>query len=236
VARKTVALLLSPINMTNTMRVLVIGGADALAIPESAKTGLLEQLRITRKPSLAEGLDALQESLFQLVLLDLSLPDTSASESVAKILRMATDLPVIAFLNDGETANGVEALCRGTQDRVVSGCQSDRLIRTIRYAIERKQLIVDREVGRRLMAKDNEQLIAHLSHKIRNALTCIFQFGNILIGGLAGDLSGEQRQYLGIMIENASRIRSALDGLTEVAPAAVGECADENESLPSKAN
>jgi DNA-binding NtrC family response regulator len=221
--------------MTNTMRVLVISGGDALA-PESAKTGLLEQLRITRKPSLAEGLDALQESLFQLVLLDLSLPDTSASESVAKILRMATDLPVIAFLNDGETANDVEALCRGTQDRVVSGCQSDRLIRTIRYAIERKQLIVDREVGRRLMAKDNEQLIAHLSHKIRNALTCIFQFGNILIGGLAGDLSGEQRQYLGIMIENASRIRSALDGLTEVAPAAVGECADENESLPSKAN
>ena len=218
------------------MRVLVIGGSDALAIPESATTGILEQLRITRKPSLAEGLDALQESLFQLVLLDLSLPDTSASESVAKILRMARDLPVIAFLNDGETANDVEALCRGTQDRVVSGCESDRLIRTIRYAIERKQLIVDREVGRRLMAKDNEQLIAYLSHKIRNALTCIFQFGNILIGGLAGDLSGEQRQYLGIMIENASRIRSALDGLTEVAPAAVGECADEDESLPSKAN
>jgi signal transduction histidine kinase len=221
--------------MTNTMRILVIGGGDALAIPESAKTGLREQLRITRKPSLADGLDALQESLFQLVLLDLSLLDTSASESVAKILRMATDLPVIAFLNDGETAEDVEALC-GTRDRFASGCQSDRLIRTIRYAIERKQLIVDREAGRQLMTNDNEQLIAHMSHKIRNALTCIFQFGNILIGGLAGDLSGEQREYLGIMIENASRIRTALDGLTEAAPAAVGERADKNESHLSKAN
>jgi signal transduction histidine kinase len=96
--------------------------------------------------------------------------------------------------------------------------------------MERKQLTVDREAGRRLMAKDNEQLIAHLSHEIRNALTCIFQFGNILIGGLAGDLSGEQLEYLGIMIENASRIRSAMDRLTEVAPAAVDECADENGS------
>jgi signal transduction histidine kinase len=86
------------------------------------------------------------------------------------------------------------------------------------------------------MTKDNEQLMAHLSHEIRNALTCIFQFGNILIGGLAGDLSGEQREYLGIMIENASRIRTALDALTEVAPAAVGECADKNESLPGKVN
>lgn len=43
-----------------------------------------------------------------------------------------TDLPVVAFLNDGETAKDVEALCGGTRDRVVSGCQLERLIRTIR--------------------------------------------------------------------------------------------------------
>ena len=221
--------------MMNTMRVLVIGGGDALAIPESAKAEVLEQLHITRKPSLAEGLDALQESPFQLVLLDLSLSDTSASEAVTKILRMARDFPVIAFLNDGETGKDVEALCGG-QDRIVSRCQSDSLIRTIRYAIERKQHIVDREAGRRLMTKDNEQLVAHLSHEFRNALTCIFQFGNILIGGLAGELSGEQREYLGIMIENASRIRSVLDGLTEETPPRLGECASQNGPRSGKAN
>jgi hypothetical protein len=46
---------------------------------------------------------------------------------------------------------------------------------------------------------------------LRNALACIQQFGNILIDGLAGELSGEQREYLGIMLENASKIRSVLD-------------------------
>jgi signal transduction histidine kinase len=86
------------------------------------------------------------------------------------------------------------------------------------------------------MTKDNEQLIAHLSHEFRNALTCIFQFGNILIGGLAGELSKEQREYIGIMIENASNIRSVLDGLTEGAPAGLGECADKNGPLSRKAN
>jgi DNA-binding NtrC family response regulator len=198
--------------MMKTMRVLVIGGGDALA---GAKNGLLGQLRITRKASLADGVDALRESVFQLVLLDLSLPDTSAGESVTKMLRIARDLPVIAFLNDSETGKDVEALCGGTQDRVVSGCQLERLTRMLRYTIERKQLIVDEETARRLTTKDSEELNAHLSHEIRNALTCIFQFGNILKGGLAGELSAEQRQYLGIMIENASRILSALDGLME---------------------
>jgi hypothetical protein len=46
---------------------------------------------------------------------------------------------------------------------------------------------------------------------LRNALACIHQFGSILVDGLAGELSGEQREYLGIMLENASKIRSALD-------------------------
>jgi signal transduction histidine kinase len=59
--------------------------------------------------------------------------------------------------------------------------------------------------------RSTSELPAYLSHELRNALACIQQFGNILIDGLAGELSGEQRQYLGIMLENASKIRSVLD-------------------------
>ncbi|MGA2645578.1 MAG: histidine kinase dimerization/phospho-acceptor domain-containing protein [Candidatus Sulfotelmatobacter sp.] len=59
--------------------------------------------------------------------------------------------------------------------------------------------------------RGTSELPAYLSHELRNALACIQQFGNILIDGLAGELSGEQREYLGIMLENASKIRSVLD-------------------------
>ena len=52
---------------------------------------------------------------------------------------------------------------------------------------------------------------ANLSHELRNALACIQQFGSILMDGLAGELSGEQREYIGIMLENASKIRRVLD-------------------------
>jgi len=97
----------------------------------------------------------------------------------------------------------------------------------------RNQFNVDGEAGRQEMTNDKDQLLAHLSHEFRNALSCIFQFGNILIGGLAGELSQEQRQYLGIMLQNASRIRSLLDGLLAGTPAALGECADSDDgSVP----
>jgi signal transduction histidine kinase len=50
------------------------------------------------------------------------------------------------------------------------------------------------------------------SHELRNALFCIHQFGRIMLDGLAGELTSEQREYLGIMMENASTIRKVLDG------------------------
>jgi signal transduction histidine kinase len=59
--------------------------------------------------------------------------------------------------------------------------------------------------------RQSSELPAYLSHELRNALACIQQFGNILIDGLAGKLSSEQREYLGIMLDNASKIRSVLD-------------------------
>jgi signal transduction histidine kinase len=59
------------------------------------------------------------------------------------------------------------------------------------------------------------ELPAHLSHELRNALACIQQFGNILVDGLAGEMSGEQHEYLGIMMENASQIRRLLDSVLD---------------------
>jgi len=61
----------------------------------------------------------------------------------------------------------------------------------------------------------NSSLSAYLSHELRNALACIHQFGNILVDGLAGELSDEQREYVRIMLENASKIRKLLDSALE---------------------
>ena len=60
-------------------------------------------------------------------------------------------------------------------------------------------------------APRSTELTAYLSHELRNALACIHQFGNILVDGLAGDLTAEQREYIRIMLENATKIRRVLD-------------------------
>jgi signal transduction histidine kinase len=73
------------------------------------------------------------------------------------------------------------------------------------------------------------ELPADLTHELRNALACIQQFGSILVDGLAGELSDEQREYLGIMLENASKIRNVLDSALDRAEGPVGECTNKIE-------
>jgi DNA-binding response OmpR family regulator len=208
----------------NTVRVLLIDAGEAAPIRRSVNTGSAEHFRVTRKPTLFEGLEALQKPHFDLILLNLSLPDASAAESVTKVLKMAQGLPVIALVNEGETNKTAEALRHGAQDYVLKGCHCDSLIRTLQFAMERKRLTADRDRARLQVTKNEARLTAHLSHEIRNALACIHQFGNILVDGLAGQLCGEQSEYLGIMLENASKIRSVLDSALEGTPDPIEEC------------
>lgn len=72
------------------------------------------------------------------------------------------------------------------------------------------------------MTKTDAQLTPDLSHEVQNALACIQQFGTIILDGLAGNVSEEQRKYLHIMLKNASIIRSVLDSAREPAP--LGMC------------
>jgi signal transduction histidine kinase len=69
----------------------------------------------------------------------------------------------------------------------------------------------------------SSELTAYLSHELRNALACIHQFGNILVDGLAGELSAEQREYVRIMLENASKIRKVLDSALDGTPDPIEE-------------
>lgn len=199
----------------NNVQVLLIDGGEALPLRESARKSLSKQFRMARTSTLSEGLKALRGSAFQLVLLDLSLPDVSATDSVTQILKTVQDLTVIALVNEGQTGKALEAMRLGAEDYVVKECRCDSLLRAMQHAVERKQLIADREDSDRLRASEREELLNHLSHELRNALACIHQFGNILIDGLAGEVSKEQADYLGIMLENASRIRSVMDTLQE---------------------
>ncbi len=93
-------------------------------------------------PRLSEGLQLLREGSFDIVLVDLGLPDSEGMDSVAQIRMQSPTIPIIVFtgINDDEVA--LKALHMDVQDYLTKGqIDHNLLVRSIRYAIERKRAI-----------------------------------------------------------------------------------------------
>jgi len=90
---------------------------------------------------LKEGLQTLQESDFDIVLLDLSLPDSEGFETFATLHTNAPHLPIVVLSGLNDETLAVKAVRQGAQDYLVKGqIDGPLLARAIQYAIERKRI------------------------------------------------------------------------------------------------
>lgn len=115
-----------------------IGDVDLLrAILEDPGPG---DYHLTCVERVKEGLGKLQEDAFDIILLDLSLPDSQGVETLVTMVNAAGQVPVVVLTGADNEDTAAEVVRRGAQDYLVKG-QIDRpnLTRAIRYAIERKR-------------------------------------------------------------------------------------------------
>ncbi len=96
--------------------------------------------RVKSADRLVTALELLDKDRFDIVLLDLGLPDADGAESFTSLQAQAPQVPVIVLsgLDDEEMA--IRAVQEGVQDYLIKGkVDSILLARAIRYAIERKK-------------------------------------------------------------------------------------------------
>ena len=99
--------------------------------------------------TLATSLKALKDYRFDVVLLDLSLPDSQGLTTFSCIQEHAEGTPIILLTGMDDENLAVKAMQMGAQDYLVKGkVEADLLTRAIRYAIERQRLVVDIEKAR----------------------------------------------------------------------------------------
>jgi DNA-binding NarL/FixJ family response regulator len=96
------------------------------------------EIDATMASSLAEALRKLERGAFQLVLLDLSLPDSDGIETLSRVRELEPDLPIVVLTgnDDPEIARRIVEL--GVDDYLLKGeVGSHRLIDAIRTAVGR---------------------------------------------------------------------------------------------------
>ncbi|HXP93682.1 MAG TPA: GGDEF domain-containing response regulator [Candidatus Binatia bacterium] len=98
---------------------------------------LKDDARLIHVESLAAAKADLKKHTFDVILLDLGLPDASGLEPVIK-LRAETTTPIVVLSGAGDEAIATMAVREGAQDYLVKGHVDEFLLsRALRYAIER---------------------------------------------------------------------------------------------------
>jgi len=172
-------------NTQKTIDVLLVedNPGDAALIDRYVRElsdGALARPAVTHVESLPAAVDRLSGESFDVVLLDLGLPDSNGIETLERLQNhietneglSSVAIVVLTGLNDNETA--VEAIQRGAQDYLVKdNIDGNVLERAVRYAVERHE-------QERQLKRQNERLdqfASVVSHDLRNPLS--IAMGNI---------------------------------------------------------
>jgi|GEM_PF-2330439 len=112
---------------------------------------------------LSDGIRCLIRDSFDILLLDLSLPDSVGLDTFFSVYEQAPEIPIVILSGFDDEETAVKAVSEGAQDYLVKGqVNSPLLSRSISYAIERKliedELIRHRYYLNELVEKRTEEL------------------------------------------------------------------------------
>lgn len=135
---------------------------DARFISEMLKN-IKPNFKLHTANKLGDGLNLLKSGDFDVLLLDLNLPDSTGFETFEKVHAHEPKLPIVILsgLDDEELA--IRAVRKGAQDYLIKGEATNRILsRAISYAIERKttekEIIKSRDDLIELFKQYNDEL------------------------------------------------------------------------------
>jgi two-component system cell cycle sensor histidine kinase/response regulator CckA len=121
------------------------------------------RVKIEHVDRLSKALERLDAEHFDVMLLDLGLPDQQGLETVARAHEHAPKVPIVVLTGLDDEALAIKAVRAGAQDYLVKGrVDGELLIRSVRYASER---------GRAVEALERRE--AHYRSLIENSLDLI---------------------------------------------------------------
>lgn len=116
--------------------------ADIALLVDMIQDSDAQSWRITHCKRLNQALEQLKSSAFDVVLLDLSLPDSQGLETVVQVRQSVPQLPIVVLTGLQDQFLARQAVAEGAQDYLVKGQFSpELLIKTVEYAIERTQIL-----------------------------------------------------------------------------------------------
>lgn len=166
--------------------------------------------------TLAKAVALLAAGAYDVILLDLNLPDSRGVETVRAARAKAGETPIVVLTGLEDEGAALSAIAQGAQDYVFKDKVDVALLRrTLRFAIERSARLREQRELEALRAEIRERhkadvfkdrLLAAVSHELRSPLTVAQTAVSSLADGRAGELSKDQAELAEIATRNLERL------------------------------
>jgi len=182
----------------------------------------------------------LQSSSIDVVLLDLSLPDSEGLNALITIRAQAPDVPILIVTGMEDKAMTASAMQAGAQDYLVKGdLNSPLLIRAIRLAIMRQQMVVESAKRAERLQASEKRFRTLIEEHVKSIVVVdekgILRFVNpaaeVVLGRKANELLGEQFGYPVVSGETTELDVLYPDGETAVVEMSLGQTGWEGETV-----
>ena len=105
-----------------------------------------------------EGLELYKKGNYDIVLCDIKMPEMDGLEVLERIFEEEGDAQVIMISGHGNIDNAVEAIKKGAYDFIEKPLDLNRLLITIRNALDKSSLITETKVLKKKVSKDYEMV------------------------------------------------------------------------------
>ena len=174
------------------------------------------EANIERVKRLAEALPLLRERTYDLILLDLTLPDERGLPVFQAVQEAAPHLPIVILTGLADEMLATETVRLGAQDYLVKHEVEGRtLARALTHAIQRKKLQLELEE----MQRRKTEFVAMVSHELRNPMTGIVGFVHLLSKTQLDDV---QREYVQSIKNGSKSLMDLLNNLLDLSSAESG--------------
>lgn len=189
---------------------------DAELLEVSLRSEAHAEAQIDRVKRLSEALERLGGTHYDLVLLDLTLPDERGLPVFLAVQEAAPHLPIVILTGLADESLATETVRLGAQDYLVKHEVEGRtLARALTHAIQRKKLQFELEE----MQRRKTEFVAMVSHELRNPMTGIVGFVHLLSKTPMDEV---QREYVQAIKNGSKSLLDLLNNLLDLSSAESG--------------
>ncbi len=171
-------------------------------------------VELTHADRLALGLEQLTNQVTDVVLLDLSLPDSRGFDTFSTVHTHVPDVAIVVLSGLDDETLAVHAVKEGAQDYLVKGqVDGAAILRSMRYAIERQRL----ESVRRDLERQRDEFFSSVSHDLRTPVAAIKAAIGVVLANLPPEVPPPLQRLLGNIDLAADEMTSLIEDLLEMA-------------------